>query len=237
MTIKRAILIYVVALLVTLPVTFPAALLERFVTLPPNISHSPLSGSVLGVKLDWLQIGPLRLADLEARPALAGLLSGTPLSIVIGKPLPLKAKVGGGGDTLVLAEGHSTTRLETLLQILGLPGVGVDALVDVVVHQAKLVRERCEELDGTLTLSDFNGEDFAQLSEVAATLSCANGNLVVTVLPENTLRLSGSATITPNGRYQVDMTAQPPQGPLFDLFTDFLGQPRDGRSFQIRFRS
>ena len=237
MTLKRMLLIYLVAFVVALPLTFPAALLARFIELPPAISHAPIKGSLLGVSLDWLQLGDLRLAEVEARPVLTGLFSGTPLAVAIGKPLPLSARVGGGGERLVVADIESTVQFDTLRQLLNLPGMGVDAKIVADISQAELVGERCEALAGEVKLSDFEGQDFAGMGEISAALTCANGNLVVTVSPDNRLRLSGSATVTPQGRYQVNMTAEPPQGPLFDLFTDFLGQPRDGRRFQINFRS
>ncbi len=237
MSIKRAILFFLAAFLIALPLTFPASLVTRFVALPETVSHGRLSGGLLGVKFDWVQVGSLRLAEVSVRPSLTGLFSGVPLVVSVGKPIPLTAGLGGSGQSMTVAKATSATRVDTLRELLNLPGVGVDAKVDLVIAAATLVGDRCENLDGSVTLSDFSGEDFAQLDSVAASLSCANGNLVVTFSPDNALRLNGSATITPQGRYQVDMTAEPPAGPLFELFVDFLGQPRDGRRFQIRFRS
>lgn len=237
MTKKRMMLVYLAAFVLALPITFPAALIERFVALPPTISHAPVQGSLLGVSVDWLQVGGVRLAEVEAEPVLMGLFSDTPLAVAVGKPLPLKARVGGGGERLVITDVATSVQFDTLRELLKLPGIGIDARISVDVVRAELVGERCESLSGEVVLSEFEGQDFAGVGEISAALTCTNGNLIVTLSPDNSLRLAGSATITPQGRYQVNMTAEPPQGPLFDLFLDFLGQPRDGRRFQINLRS
>lgn len=237
MSVKRALLIYLVVFVVALPLTFPAELAGRFITLPPEVQHSALKGSLMNIHIDWLQVGDYRVGDVQISPSLSGWFSGVPLKLKIEEPLTATAKAGGNAQSLQLQSVEAQASLAQVRQWLSLPGVGVDATVNLHIDEALMRSERCESLSGEITLNEFIGEGFTQLGELSGVLACENGSLVVTIEPDNALRLTGTATVTPQGRFLIDMTAEPPPGPLFELFTDFLGTPSNGRRFQIRFNS
>jgi len=236
-TVKRALLAFGLAFLIALPLTFPASLISRLVSLPEGIAHAPLSGSLFKVHTDWVQVSGIRLKGVSASPSLAGLFAGTPLALQVSAPVAAEGRLGGSGIGLKLSAVDARSQFESLRPLLGLPGLGIDASIAVDIDTAKLLDGRCAELAGELILSALEGQGLPELSDIRGTLSCDKGNLLISVAPDNTLRLSGTATLTPQGRADVDMTAEPPPGPLFELFVDFLGPPRDGKRFQIRFRS
>lgn len=237
MTVKRALLAFGLAFLIALPLTFPASLISRLVTLPEGIAHAPLSGSLFKLRTDWVKVNGIRLQGVSARPSLGGLFAGTPLALKVAAPVAAEGRIGGSGGALTVSSVEASSQFESLRQLLGLPGLGIDADIGLDIDQASFLDGRCTELDGELILSALEGQSLPALSDIRGSLSCDKGKVLVSVTPDNTLRLSGTATLTLQGRADVDMTAEPPPGPLFELFVDFLGQPRDGKRFQIRFRS
>jgi len=236
-TVKRALLAFGLAFLIALPLTFPASLISRLVSLPEGIAHAPLSGSLFNVHTDWVQVSGIRLKGVSASPSLAGLFAATPLALQVAAPVAVEGRLGGSSSGLKLSAVEARSQFESLRPLLGLPGLGIDAAIAVDIEKAELLNGSCTELDGELTLSELEGQDLPELSDIRGTLSCDQGSVLISVAPDNTLRLSGTARVTAQGRTVVDMTAEPPPGPLFELFVDFLGQPRDGKRFQIRFRS
>nr|WP_246386862.1 type II secretion system protein N [Litorivivens lipolytica] len=217
--------------------TFPAQLITRLVPLPAGVSHAPLSGSLLSVQSDWLQINGVRVSEVSASPSLLGLFQGTPLAVAVKAPVAASAHVGGNDTRLQLSALEAQSRFEKLRPLTGLPGLGIDAALALSLEQGVIENGRCAELDGALTLSDFQGAELPAMSDITGRLSCDKGSVLISIEPDNSLRLNGTVRLTLQGRAVVDLSAEPPPGPLFELFVDFLGQPRDGKRFQIRFRS
>lgn len=239
MNLKKAMLIYGVVFLLALPLTFPVKLLAGLVTLPEGVAISPLKGSLWSARLDWLRLGPLRLNELSARPSLTGLFAGVPIKLSVASPLAVTAKVGSHQDGATIRDLKASVRLERVRELLNIPPLGFDSAIALVVEETVIQGEACQTLDGELRLSDFEGniEGLSQLKEITGSLTCETGRVVLNVNPDNALRLSGKAIFFANGHYQVTMLAEPPPGPLFETFVDLLGQPRDGRRFQLNFRS
>lgn len=239
MTIRRALLIYGVVFLLALPLTFPVKLLAGFITLPDGIASAPIRGSLWALHLDWVQAGSLRLHNISARPSLLGFFSGTPLKLSVSEPLAVSAKVGSSDDGARVRQLSADTRFEALRELIAIPPLGFDAAITVLVDEAIVQDGQCQTLVGRLALAEFEGNiaGLAQLGELTADLSCKAGRLVLTVDPDNALRLTGSASFSSDGRYLVNMLAEPPPGPIFETFVDLLGPPRDGKRFQLNFRS
>ncbi len=239
MTIKRALLIYGVVFLLALPLTFPVRLMGGFIPLPEGVSRSALSGSLWAVRLDWVQLGALRLGDVKVSPSLTGLFGGTPLAISLLEPAALSARVGLSEDGAVLRNLKAGVEFDALRELLDIPPLGVNTVIALSVEEAIVQDNTCASAQGTVLLDQFEGniEGLSQLREISGSLSCEGGRFVLQVNPDNALRLSGKVVFTANGHYQGNLQAEPPPGPLFETFVDFLGQPRNGRRFQINFRS
>lgn len=239
MTVKRALIIYGVIFLLALPLTFPVRLLAGLITLPEGVASAPLKGSLWSVQIDWVQVGSQRARNLTARPSLVGLFGGAPLKLSMTDPLDLTVKVGSSEGGAIVRGLDASTRLDAVRELLKIPPLGFDAAIALTVDEAVIAGENCESLSGELKLSDFEGniEGLSQLKAISATLSCEAGRIMLTLSPDNNLRLSGSAVFSASGQYQVNMQAEPPPGPLFETFVDLLGQPRDGKRFQLNFRS
>lgn len=232
-------LIYGVVFLLALPLTFPVKLLAGLLTLPDGVASSPLKGSLWSVRLDWLRLGSLRLNELSARPSLMGLFSGVPIQLYVASPLVVTVKVGSNQGGATIRDLKASVRLDQVRELLNIPPLGFDSVITLTLEEALIRGESCQTLDGELRLSGFKGniEGLSQLKEITGLLTCETGRVVLNVNPDNALRLSGKAIFFANGHYQVTMLAEPPPGPLFETFVDLLGQPRDGRRFQLNFRS
>lgn len=238
MTLKRALIVYVSVLLLSLPLTFPARLLNSFFEYPAGVSAPAFSGSLFSARLDWLQIGALRLQDVRVRPSLTGLFSGAPLAVSVAQPVKGSARIGFSETGYAVNKLSAGVRFERLRELLAIPPLGLDAAISLRVAEAELQADHCQQVQGQLRISDFVGEmeGLSELGELTAQLSCEGARYVLTVDPDNRLRLTGKVVFAATGAYQLTMTAEPPPGPLFETFVDFLGKPRDGRRFQLRFR-
>ncbi len=239
MTVKRALILYCVVFVLALPLTFPVHLIAGFISLPEGVASAAPKGSLWSVHLDWVQAGSLRVNNLRARPSIVGLFQGAPLKLSIAEPVALAAKVGDAEGGAIVRDLEAVTRLDAVRDMLNIPLLGVDASIILTIEEGRVAGSNCQALAGQLELSDFAGniEGLPQLKAITGTLSCEAGRVVLTVNPDNSLRLSGTAVFSANGHYQVNMVAEPPSGPLFETFMDLLGQPRDGKRFQLNFRS
>lgn len=240
MTLQRALLIYGVVFLLALPLTFPVSLIAGFITLPSGVASSPLEGSLWSLRLDWIQFGSQRVRNISVRPSLAGLFTGVPLKLSLTDPVAVSMKVGSRDGGAVVRKLKANTQLDVLRELLAIPPLGFDAAITLLVDEAIVQGGgQCQTLSGSMTLAGFEGniEGLSQLKELTADLSCEAGRVVLKVNPDNSLRLSGSASFSSDGHYLVNMLAEPPPGPIFETFVDLFGQPRDGRRFQLNFRS
>ena len=239
MTVKRALLVYGVVFLLALPLTFPVRLLAGLVTLPSGVASAPVKGSLWSVRLDWVRVGAIQVRDLRVRPSIFGWFHGAPLKLSLSEPFAVEANVGSREDGATLRELLASTRLEVLRDLLKIPPLGFDALITLTVDEAAIAGDNCQQLAGELVLSAFEGniDGVSQLSPITGNLSCEGGRIILSVNPDNSLRLSGNAVFSATGHYQLNMTAEPPPGPVFETFVDLLGQPRDGKRFQLNFRS
>jgi hypothetical protein len=238
-TLKRGLILYGAVFLFAIPLSFPVRLLAGLITLPDGVVTAELKGSLWSVHLDWVQVGSLRVNDLIVRPSIVGLFSGAPLKLSLTDPLEVSAKVGSTSEGAIVRGLTARTRLDAVRDLLKIPPLGLDASIALAIDEAVIAGDHCQALTGELKLTDFEGniEGLPQLKAITGELSCDTGRVILTVNPDNALRLSGTAVFSANGHYQVTMQAEPPLGPLFETFVDLLGQPRDGKRFQLNFRS
>lgn len=238
MSLRAGLLLFCSAFLLFLLASAPASLLRQIAPLPDGVSVGNLDGTLWRgtTELRYQEIS-LRGLQWSLRPW--GLFTGTPLKLSLEQPVSGSTVLGVSGESLLLQNAGFSSSLVTLLDELGYPQLGLDADIAVAIDEADITGGRCAAMSGQVSANNWHGdlEGLAGIGEIQGRLSCDAGRIELKVNPDNGIALSGSVVVFSNGRYTADLKAAPAPGPLFDLFAQLFGRPRDGRQFVLRARS
>lgn len=237
MSIPRFLMVFIPAFLIALIFTAPARLITPL--LPPSsaqLSWAEPEGRLVSGMVPWLQWQEQRIGPVKWQLAPIQAISGTPLALQLEQPAAMSMNLGGSQEQLRARNGEIEARLSTLLlQMMG-NSMGLDANIHISQIESLWTQGQCESLTGQARIDGWRGMDgFENIGEITAELACAPNRVWLDVNPDNNIKLRGRIGIDTQGRYRIDLRANPPAGPLRQNFEALLGKPR-GNEFIIQQR-
>ncbi len=233
----RFLLLFIPAFLIALIFTAPARLVLPL--LPPasqELSWAEPQGRIISGELPWLQWQEQRIGPLQWRLAPIPAISGTPLSLSLEQPAAIQLNVGGDQQQLKISNGELKAELATVLQQMLGNSMGLDANIRIDNIESVWTQGKCESLSGQAAIDQWRGMDgFETIGEITAELACAPNRIWLDVNADNNIKLRGRIGVDIQGRYRIDLRANPPAGPLRQNLEALLGKPR-GSEFIIQQR-
>ncbi len=197
------------------------------------VSGSLWQGSFSHVGSSAVVVRPLHW---QFRPL--AMLQGRPLSIRFDEPAKVTAQLGYRDSTLNVYELLAEGRIASVLAATGIPSMGFDGHFSASAVQAGFTAQGCQQLSGELSIEQLSGdvEGLASLGQIHAVLSCEDGTLTISIDENNPQKLRGSITVDRSGLPRGRMQLSPPAGSeLYNSLRQFLGRPRNGSDFILRF--
>lgn len=152
------------------------------------------------------------------------------------QPAKARIAVGGNEQKIRLRNGQIEAQLSALLTQLMGNHMGLDANIRIENIESLWTAGQCESLNGQAIVDQWRGMDgFETIGEVTAELACAPNRIWLDIEGENNIKLRGRIGVDIQGRYRIDLRANPPAGPLRQNFEALLGKPR-GNEFIIQQR-
>jgi general secretion pathway protein N len=204
--------LFIIFLLAKLPAT---QVIPRL-PLPDKLSISQVSGTIWSGHADQVIYNGLQVLDVDWELGVLPLLLGKASLYIDAGSIRDTDQIAIKGNISIGSKGLSSTDTQVyaptplLLAQLQLP-LPVDASGRVLVEIDELdhPREGCKTLsgkgqwiNGAVTVVGFDQE--LSLGSYAADLKCDNGPIQLTVAPDNTLSLSGTAAIDNTGQFSAE---------------------------------
>lgn len=238
--------VFIVLYLVFIMAKLPASFVINQVALPHNIQLSNVEGSIWHSQIAQVQVADVMLEDVDIKVSLLSLLMFNPsLDIEFGKPL-VNAPSGQltalnlFGD-LAIHDADVTIPANLLSQYIQAPvPISASNAIALSIPEFEMGQPVCQILSGQVDWKKASVtalEQSVQLGDLQATLGCVQGNIALTINPDNNLGLefettiaqgfaiSGNGTIKPNAKSPKELQQVLP----------FLGRPDNQGRYQLSF--
>lgn len=238
--------VFIVLYLVFIITKLPASFVINQIALPQNIQLGNAEGSIWHSQIAQVQVAEVILEDVDINVSFLSLLMFNPsLDVQFGKPL-VNAPSGQLtvsnllGD-IAIHEADVTVPANLLSQYIPAPvPISASNAIKLSIPEFEMGQPVCQILSGQVdwkSASVTAFEQSVQLGDLQATLGCVQGNIALTVNPDNNLGLefeaiiaqgfaiSGNGTIKPNAKSPKELQQVLP----------FLGRPDNQGRYRLNF--
>lgn len=234
--------VYVVFLLVLLP----ASVVVSQLTLPKNVQFSSVDGSIWHSQIDTVVIDGHVINNVDAKLSVLSMLTFDPtISISFGGALVNgpegRANVSGLLTQLTITDASVSILANTIAQQLTLPvDISASKYVDVDVKEFVVGKPLCDSLIGSINWREASVTVFdsnVSLGNLAATLTCEQGDVVATINEKNQLGLSFTASVGKGMRMSGDgfLTPNSNTPEQIKQALPFIGKPDNQGRYRLRF--